>query len=351
MKQGADYIECDVQVTKDLQLYCSHNPWLSKITQELSSDIKFSGRKRRETVLYEDAYRKNEYVEWNVTDWFIYDFTAEELNALKRIQPDAHRDPNYNLKETFCSFQEYIDIAKEHKVGIYPEIKYPYFVNSILTSRGHNITLEELMIIILNDNGYTDKTSNCFIQSFEKKSLENIAGKTKLKRIYLLWEDEKHLKNLDIEGRLQRNKDMWKDAIEWGKKENIDGFGLDKGFIMMKNKNDYLSNTYTYMLEDASEHGFLVHIYTLAHDKGGLLPWDFGKDPFLEYKYFLELGLDGYFSDFPAIAHTFLAQNNTCNSSIAPTSNISNFLLLFLLGFILQTSWQVHISVLTATNF
>ena len=153
-------------MTKDLQLYCSHNPWLSKITQELSSDIKFSRRKSSETVLYEDAYRENAYVEWNVTDWFIYDFTADELNTLKRIQPDAHRDPNYNLKESFCSFQEYIAIAKEHKVGIYPEIKYPYFVNSILNSRGHNITVEELMINILSDNGYTDRTSNIWSFSY-----------------------------------------------------------------------------------------------------------------------------------------------------------------------------------------
>ena len=28
---GADYIECDVQITKDLQLICSHDPWMKNI--------------------------------------------------------------------------------------------------------------------------------------------------------------------------------------------------------------------------------------------------------------------------------------------------------------------------------
>ena len=30
--QGADFIECDVAVTKDLQLVCLHDAFLSKVT-------------------------------------------------------------------------------------------------------------------------------------------------------------------------------------------------------------------------------------------------------------------------------------------------------------------------------
>ena len=30
--EGADYIECDVTITKDLQLICSHQSWLKEVT-------------------------------------------------------------------------------------------------------------------------------------------------------------------------------------------------------------------------------------------------------------------------------------------------------------------------------
>jgi len=113
IKQGSDFIECDVVVTKDLKLYCNHDPWLSEITSNLSNHPRFSGRRKTMSVLYEDPYDDDSYVRWNVTDWFIHDFTEEELRTLKRIQAKESRDPNYDLKEGFCSFQEFIDIAKE----------------------------------------------------------------------------------------------------------------------------------------------------------------------------------------------------------------------------------------------
>ena len=331
MKQGADYIECDVQVTKDLHLFCNHSPWLSKITEDLCSNTKFSKRKRKETVLYEDPYHDGKYAEWNVTDWFMYDFTADELHSLKRIQPVKHRDQNYNFKEYFCSFQEYIDLAKELNVGIYPEIKYPYFINSILNSRGQNITVEELMVNVLNENGFNDSKSHCFIQSFEKKSLKNVKAITNLKRIYLLWEDEQHLRDLDSGGRLLKNQEMWRVALDWGINENIDGFGLDKNFILSTNESNYISNSYSYMVDDAKEHGMLVHVYTFAHDKEDSLPWNFGKDPYLEYTYYLKVGIDGFFTDFPAIANRFLGENDVCDLNIGKRLCRSEPLLIVLL--------------------
>ena len=35
IKQGADYIECDVEVTKDLKLVCSHEPWISEVIDQV----------------------------------------------------------------------------------------------------------------------------------------------------------------------------------------------------------------------------------------------------------------------------------------------------------------------------
>ena len=73
---------------------------------------------------------------WNAkgkkTDWFTFDFTLAELKVLRRIQRLDYRDPSYNNQEPFCTFQEYIDIAKSGNVGIYPEFKSATFTNDLL---------------------------------------------------------------------------------------------------------------------------------------------------------------------------------------------------------------------------
>ena len=40
---GADYIECDVQVTKDLKLVCSHEAWINEVC-DVENHTEFSNR-------------------------------------------------------------------------------------------------------------------------------------------------------------------------------------------------------------------------------------------------------------------------------------------------------------------
>ena len=42
---GADYIECDVQITKDLQLVCSHESWINEVCN-VEDQTEFSNRIR-----------------------------------------------------------------------------------------------------------------------------------------------------------------------------------------------------------------------------------------------------------------------------------------------------------------
>ena len=37
--QGADYVECDVVVTSDLQLVCSHEPWISETSNVATDEV------------------------------------------------------------------------------------------------------------------------------------------------------------------------------------------------------------------------------------------------------------------------------------------------------------------------
>ena len=253
---------------------------------------------------------------------------------MKRIQAEESRDPNYNFKESFCSFQEFIDIARENNVGIYPELKYPFFVNSILTSRGDDTSIEKLFLEILNENGYDQKDSKCFIQCFEKKSLEYLRSKTKVSMIYLLWEDETHLKNLDSKERLLKNKKMWNKALEWAKSQNIDGFGLDKDFITSKNDRNYITNVNSYMIDDAKENGLVTHVYTFAQDQDDL-PWSYGKDPYLEFHSYVNIGIEGFFVDFPATAKRILRPDGDCGGNSNSASHKQYQCIFFLSVFLM----------------
>ena len=235
IRQGADYIECDVVATKDLKLYCNHELWLSQITQNVSNHKSFSNRRRSISILREDPY-SDTYVQINITDWFIHDFAESELKTLKRVQAEPTRDHNYNMKEGFCSLQEFIDIAKIYNAGIYLEIKYPLFVDSILSSRGQKKTIEELVLNVLEENGLMEKDSKCLIQSFEKKNLELMRPMTKLRLMYFLWEDPVYTRNSSAKNILVTNRKMWSSALDWAKQNNIHGFGLDKNFLQIKTR-------------------------------------------------------------------------------------------------------------------
>ena len=146
-EQGADYIECDVEVTKDLKLVCSHEPWISQVVN-MSRYPQFANRKTSYVINDEDPNH-----DWNDkgnrTGWFIWDFTLEELQTMKRVQANKARDKQYDDIETFCTFEEYIDIAQNHKIGIYPEIKHGYKTDLILHERNKSLETEGTMVKLI----------------------------------------------------------------------------------------------------------------------------------------------------------------------------------------------------------
>ena len=74
IEQGADGLECDIQVTRDLQLVCLHESWMEELTNV-------------EEIYPED--RKNTYFVPDraslVTDYFACDFTLEELMSISMV--------------------------------------------------------------------------------------------------------------------------------------------------------------------------------------------------------------------------------------------------------------------------
>lgn len=310
IKEGADYIECDVCITKDLKLICRHESWLNETSN-----------------VWENANLRLKQKTYNIsghgviTDIFTVDLTLAEIKTIGVRQRYSFRDPNYNDMFTIPTLEEYIEVAKSagRPVGIYPEIKSPEWVNSLDILRDANTTFEDLLVEVLHKNGYREKDSPCFIQSFSEASIRSLATKTELPLV-MLYEDPVPEAKLQDLSSICFGVGQWKDMI-------------------IPVRDDYLQST-TDFVTNAHKYNLKVHAYTFRNEDR-YLAWNYTQDPFNEYETFLNIPIDGYFTDFPATLKKFLhieyptpaASSPPCPAGNAPGSyrnGFSKFSLVFM---------------------
>jgi glycerophosphoryl diester phosphodiesterase len=148
LAQGADFVEQDLQISKDSVLVCLHDLTLERTTnvEEMFPDRSTVGPKGRKT-------------------WHVSDFTLAELKSL-----DAGSWFDAKFKgERIPTFQEAIDLVRG-KAGLYPETKGP----EVYGSRGFD--MERLLLAQLAKNGLdsSDPKTPIIIQSFSAESLQKI---------------------------------------------------------------------------------------------------------------------------------------------------------------------------------
>lgn len=175
--QGADVVECDVTVSKDLVLLCSHEAWINETT-DIADHYPQS---RINTYFVPDQLR-------NITDYFTVDFTMDELRQVRKRQRQSFRDPSYDGQLPIASLEDLVTVVKAagRPVGIYVETKDPRFINSLPIIREANTTFEDLLLTALRDFGYDDRRSPCFLQSFSEGSLRYMADRSPLPAVILL---------------------------------------------------------------------------------------------------------------------------------------------------------------------
>ncbi len=167
LKQGADFVEQDLQITRDGVLVCLHD-----LTLERTTNVKqiFSTRFREELVNGTPARR-----------WYVSDFSLREI---KRLDAGSWFDVKFKGAQV-PTFQEAIDLVRG-KAGLYPETKNP----EVYGQRGFD--MERLVFDVLGENRL-DKRSAAghtpvIIQSFSPESLRKLSRtlKTKLPLVLLV---------------------------------------------------------------------------------------------------------------------------------------------------------------------
>ncbi|CAH1777367.1 unnamed protein product [Owenia fusiformis] len=281
IKQGTDVIECDMCLTKDLKIVCLHESWFSRVTN-VKDDPEFR-----------DKIVSREVEGSLINDWFSVDFTLKELKKLRLIQPNSFRDQTHNLKYPMATLTELIDLVKaeDRTVAIHAETKNPEWVNSLDLVKNANTTFEDIVVEVLEARGYDSEYSPFFLQSFSEESLRALAQRTTVPKVMLVWKEGVTQEKLMELSEFCYGMGLWKDLI-------ITGWNDAYGY------KNYAWNR-TDLVERIHNLGMKVHIYTMRNEDRYLL-WDYGQDPRREYEAFLQLGVDGYFTDFPATLKSLL---------------------------------------------
>ncbi|RPJ84192.1 MAG: hypothetical protein EHM13_05455, partial [Acidobacteria bacterium] len=259
IEQGADYVEQDLQVTKDGQLVCLHDLTLERTT---NVEEVFPGRAR--TVQREGRELSGSHVP---------DFTLAEI---KQLDAGAWFAPKFK-GERILTFQESIDLVKG-KAGIYPETKAPEVYGSL------GFDMEKMVMDVLAKNGLrqpgADPKTPVFVQSFSAESLKKmrLSMKVALPLLFLVTD---------------RDRDLWLTRERMAEiKTFADGIGPAKGIIAGRPA----------IVSWAHEAGLSVTVYTVGATPGPggagrtLKPEDVREEM---GRFFHKFGVDAIFTNNP----------------------------------------------------
>jgi len=284
IEQGADFIEPDLVPTSDGVLVARHENDISDTTN-VADHPEFAARRVTKTI---DGKK--------ITGWFTEDFTVAELKTLRaRERLPLLRPANTAFDGRFDipTLAEIVALAKRETaargrtIGIYPETKHPTYFAEI------GLGTDEPLVDELHAAGWRTAAAPVFIQSFEVENLRKLRALTGLRLIQLLDAD-----GAPADGARTSYADMaTPDGLKaiaryaWGIGPNKNMIG-DDGALVRK----------------AHAAGLRVHPWTFRAENY-FLPWRFkkGLNPRghghvdQEIARALALGVDGFFTDFPAI--------------------------------------------------
>lgn len=300
IEDGADVIEPDLVSTRDGVLVARHENEITRTT-DVAHRPEFASRWTTKRV---DGH--------TVSGWFTEDFTLAELKTLRaRERIPRHRPANtrYDGQFEVPTLQEIIDLARRlsvqigRAIGLYPETKHPSYFRSI------GLPLERRLVDTLHRNGYEGRDAPVFIQSFEVGNLREMRRMTDLPLVQLLSASGQP-EDFRLSGDRRGYRDM---ASARGLLEvatYADAIGPAKEMVIPHDAAGRLGKP-TSLVEDAHAAGLLVHPYTFRPENPFLptnlrlgdpvSPCERG-DLAAEIEAYLATGVDGLFTDDPAIA-------------------------------------------------
>jgi glycerophosphoryl diester phosphodiesterase len=296
--QGADFVEPDLVSTRDGVLVCRHENEISGTT-DVASRNAFASRRTTKSV---DGNA--------VTGWFTEDFTLAELKTLRaRERLPLLRGTAWDGRFEIPTFEEVLALVaaegdrperRGRSLGVYPETKHPTYF------QGLGLPLEKPLLAALKKHGLDRADAPVFIQSFEVANLRRLATLTRVPLVQLV----------DVEGRPWDSTGggvprTYAEMVRPGGLRDIASYaraiGVHKSLVIPRDGRGRSLPT-TSLVRNAHAASLLVHVWTLRAEneflpvelRDGTGPGSHG-DLAAEATLFLKAGVDGFFTDFPAV--------------------------------------------------
>lgn len=288
---GADIIDCPVQVTQDGNLICMSSINLMDDTTVVQSPF------RSRTSNIPDLQ--------STPGIFTFNLTLEEIQ--KNLKPSISnpeisyklvRNPREKNAGNFLTLSDFLSFAKDKNIsGILINIEYAAFL-----AENVGISVTDGVISALNDAGYSNQTAiQVTIQSSNSSVLVKMKQQTKYKLMYRIDESIRDAAASSIT-------DIKKFA---------DSVAVDKESIYPDTQ-DFIING-TNLVKSLQNAGLQVFVYVLRNEFISQ-PWDFFSDPYVEINSFVQGAfVDGIITDFPASARAY--KRNSCRNLGKNTPN------------------------------
>lgn len=285
IEEGADYIEPDLVPTRDGHLVARHENEIGGTT-DVARRPEFDGRRTTKVV---DGTK--------VTGWFTEDFTLAELKTLRareRLPALRPGSASFDGQEEVPTFQEVAALARAESrrtgrtIGLYPEMKHPaYFA-------GLDLALEPRLAAALKAADLDSPTAPVFVQCFEVEPLKTFRTLSRARRVMLVAQGPAPV-------------DVRSPAGLKAIAAFADGLGAEWPLVVPVVEGAL--GRPTTLVKDAHAAGLAVHPWTvrvenaflpkaLQRGEGALAHGD--AESLLRALY--SAGVDGVFTDFPALA-------------------------------------------------
>ena len=302
IQMGADYIEPDLVATKDGVLVARHENALAILNADGTLNLTDTSTDVFERLQFADRKTTKVIDGRSITGWFTEDFTLAELKtlrAIERIPGIRPQNTQYDRQFEIPTLQEVIDLAKAQSaalgrtIGIYPETKHPTYFDSI------GLSMEEILVSVLNANGYVDESAPVYIQSFEVSNLKDLNRLTNVSLVQLISPSGRPY-DFVVNGDSRLYRDLITHLCLAEIATYANGIGANKNLIIPRDGRGNLLSPTT-LVDDAHAAGLIVHAWTFRNEDV-FLPTNLQGNPQEEYKRFYQTGIDGLFSDNPDTA-------------------------------------------------
>ncbi len=318
VRQGANFIEPDLVLTKDGVPIARHEP-LFGATAVNGVPVPVPNEYTTTNIFdrpeFADRLRTRNLDGTLITGYWSDDFTLAEVKTLRARERIPNLRPGntaYDDLYEIPTLQEVIDVAKQESllngrtIGVYPETKHPTFFAANAANRTSPVRFEDAVVSILHANYGNSAAAPVFLQSFEVSNLQYLRTQTSIPLVQLLNAAAGRPYDFVVAGDPRTYGDLITAAGLDFVNDYAAGIGPNRDLLIPRPGN--VLGAPTTAVADAHAAGLLVHPFTFRAENNFLSSgYRVGADPRAlgdfegETLLYINLGIDGFFTDHPGL--------------------------------------------------